>query len=237
MRHRTFARKLTGTLGALSLPLAAVAGVAACTVPAAPPLSCSVSVSPNRTLVNGTETVTVKTAPGAAITTNVRYLGTKGSLRGLKANAQGLARTSYSSGTRLGTVPVVVLVVRGSAARLCSTSFTVVSGSFTLTQKPFCAEGTAVVRAPAVAAVVTWHVPGVTKVTLSVDGPGIYDTYGPNGSQPFNFGCGGAVGSTETHNYTLRGTTPSGVIVVKTVSASAVVRDDGGGAGQAPPTG
>jgi hypothetical protein len=236
MRYKSLVRKLTGTFGAFSLSLAAVGGAAACSVPPPQPLTCSVVVSPATTLINGSETVTVKTVPGALVTTSVRYPGTGGSVKSLKANSKGIARTTYTSGTRSGKVPVVALVARGASARQCSTSFTVANGSvFTLTQKPACPEGTAVVRAPAVPAVVSWRVTGATGVTLSVDGPGIYASYGPNGSQAFNFGCGGPVGSTETHTYTL--TTIGGVTVSKTISVSAVVRDNGGGAGLPPPTG
>ena len=186
---------------------------------------------------SGIETLTVKTAPGAVVLTNVRYPKVGNSVKTLLTNGKGLARTTYSSGTQAGKLSVVALAVRGSAAGACSTAFTVVSGSdsFTLTQRPVCAEGTAVVRAPAVPAVVSWHVTGATGVTLSVDGPGLYGSYGPTGSQEFNFGCGGPVGSTETHTYTL--TTTGGITVSKTISASAVVRDNGGGAGQPPPTG
>ncbi len=91
------------------------------------------------------------------------------------------------------------------------------------------------VRAAAVPAIVSWQVTGATGVDLSVDGPGLFGSFGPSGSQSFNFSCGGPVGSTETHSYTL--TTTGGMTVSRTLSVSAVVRDNGGGAGQAPPVG
>lgn len=55
-----------------------------------------------------------------------------------------------------------------------------------------------------------WKVVGATQVTLSIDGPGLFDTYPAEGSEELPFGCDGPVGSTSKHTYflTLVGVTP-----------------------------
>ena len=63
--------------------------------------------------------------------------------------------------------------------------------SFAVTQQPSCPEGDGPYRSPGSPAVVSWVVTGATSVTLSVDGPGAYGTYGPTGSVTLPFGCGG----------------------------------------------
>jgi hypothetical protein len=79
--------------------------------------------------------------------------------------------------------------------------------TFTLVQKPKCAEGTAVFRAPAVPAIIKWKITGATSAALSVDDHShTAGTYGPeplSGTETFDFGCNGPVGSTEKHTYAI----------------------------------
>jgi hypothetical protein len=115
-----------------------------------------------------------------------------------------------------------------------SSSTTSASGprivSFTLVQKPKCAEGTAVFRAPAVPAIIKWTVTGATGAALSVDDPThTPGTYGPeplSGTETFTFACNGPVGSTERHTYAIW-TVGGGTQRSKTIVATAKVLDDG----------
>jgi len=98
---------------------------------------------------------------------------------------------------------------------------------FRIKQKPQCPQGTNVNPIPGVDLVVEWSVSGADKVTLAVDGPGIYDTYGPKGSQSFSFGCGdGKPGDTVSHTYTLVAE-KDGEQAKKTLTASAKVYEIG----------
>jgi hypothetical protein len=45
---------------------------------------------------------------------------------------------------------------------------------------------------------------GVASTELSVDGPGLYGSYGASGSETIFFPCGGAPGTMQSHTYTLR---------------------------------
>jgi len=96
---------------------------------------------------------------------------------------------------------------------------------FRVKQKPECPKGTNVAPIPAVDLVVEWQVTGVDKVTLSVDGPGIYNTYGAQGTETFSWSCGGQPGTTVSHTYLLRAVTPSGAEAKKTITASAKVNE------------
>ena len=102
--------------------------------------------------------------------------------------------------------------------------------SFKLTQKPKCAEGTAVFRAPAVPAVIKWQITGATGAALSVDdNTHTAGTYGPeplSGTETFTFGCNGPVGSTEKHTYAIY-TVGGGKQRSITITATAKVLDKG----------
>ena len=94
---------------------------------------------------------------------------------------------------------------------------------FRIKQKPQCPQGTNVNPIPGVALIVEWSVSGADSVTLAVDGPGIYNTYGPKGSETFSFGCGdGSPGQTVSHTYTLVAE-KDGKQAKKTLTASAKV--------------
>jgi hypothetical protein len=102
--------------------------------------------------------------------------------------------------------------------------------SFTLAQKPKCAEGTAVFRAPAVPAVIKWKITGATSAALSVDDPThTAGTYGPeplSGTETFDFTCAGPVGSTEKHTYAIY-TVGGGKQHSLTITATAKILDKG----------
>ncbi|HEY0696799.1 MAG TPA: hypothetical protein VGD43_03210 [Micromonospora sp.] len=95
---------------------------------------------------------------------------------------------------------------------------------FRVKQKPQCPQGTSKYPVPAVPLVIEWKVTGTDQVTLSVDGPGVYNTYGAQGTESFTFSCGGPVGSTEKHTYLIKAE-HDGVTRSKTISASAVVNE------------
>jgi hypothetical protein len=102
--------------------------------------------------------------------------------------------------------------------------------SFKITQQPKCPEGTAVFRAPAVPARIAWKVTGAGGVALSVDNPnlvGAYGNYETEGSLEFTFSCGGPVGSTETHTYTINTFGGPGPHQRAQLTASAKVLDAG----------
>lgn len=79
--------------------------------------------------------------------------------------------------------------------------------AFYVAQKPRCAEGTDKYQNPAVPLIIKWKIKHATSGALSVDDPthtpGTYGPVGLSGSQDFGFSCAGAVGSTETHTYTI----------------------------------
>lgn len=102
--------------------------------------------------------------------------------------------------------------------------------SFRIAQKPKCAEGTAVFRAPAVPLIIKWEITGATGGALSVDDhthtPGTYGQVKLEGSEEFTFTCAGAVGSTETHTYAIY-TVGGGATRSATLQASAKILDKG----------
>jgi hypothetical protein len=102
--------------------------------------------------------------------------------------------------------------------------------SFTVAQQPRCATGTTQYETPAVPLKISWKVTGATGIALSVDDPdrvGSYGNYGTEGTLEFTFSCGGAVGSTETHRYTLTTAGGSGHPKAKTLTVSTKVLEKG----------
>ncbi|MEE6258286.1 hypothetical protein [Plantactinospora sonchi] len=94
---------------------------------------------------------------------------------------------------------------------------------FKIAQQPQCPQGTNVNPIPGVPVVLSWKVKGTDAVTLSVDGPGVYDTFPAEGSATFDFPCFGAPGDEVTHTYQLR-TVGGGEVRSKTLTAAATVR-------------
>jgi hypothetical protein len=93
---------------------------------------------------------------------------------------------------------------------------------FRIKQAAKCPEGTTVQQTPAVPLIIEWKVTGVPKVTLSVDGPGIYNTYDAEGTETFTFSCGAAPGTLEKHTYLLK---TVGADVSKSLAATAKVNE------------
>jgi hypothetical protein len=58
----------------------------------------------------------------------------------------------------------------------------------------------------------SWATQGATKVTISIDGPGIYDTYGPNGSTSLPFNC------SSSHTFLLTAYSADGKTATKSVT-------------------
>ena len=61
----------------------------------------------------------------------------------------------------------------------------------------------------------SWATQNATGVDLSVDGPGIYGSYGPSGSTTLNVPCNGA-----THTYLLTAKGSNGQTATKTISVA-----------------
>ncbi|MCW6003056.1 hypothetical protein K1W54_00435 [Micromonospora sp. CPCC 205371] len=93
---------------------------------------------------------------------------------------------------------------------------------FRVTQQPRCPQGTSEYPVEGVPVILEWKVTGAKQVTLSVDGPGVYDTYETAGSATLSFPCGGEPGETVTHTYLLK-TVGGGPVRSKRVTASAEV--------------
>jgi hypothetical protein len=74
---------------------------------------------------------------------------------------------------------------------------------FRVKQKPTCESGTDAVRYPGEPVELEWKVKGADKVTLAVDGPGIYGEYGASGHLRLDFPCAGPANTYVSHRYTL----------------------------------
>ncbi|MEO3927274.1 hypothetical protein ABGB07_25895 [Micromonosporaceae bacterium B7E4] len=96
---------------------------------------------------------------------------------------------------------------------------------YRIKQKPQCDQGTNVNRIPGVPVILEWKVTGTDKVTLSVDGPGIYDTYPAVGTATIDFPCAGVPGEYVKHTYQLRTVGGGGEVRSKTLTASALVHE------------
>ena len=61
----------------------------------------------------------------------------------------------------------------------------------------------------------SWTTQNATGVDLAVDGPGVYNSYGPNGQTQVNVPCDG-----NTHTYTLTAKSDTGTSAPKTISVA-----------------
>ncbi|GAA3743458.1 hypothetical protein GCM10022225_28770 [Plantactinospora mayteni] len=95
---------------------------------------------------------------------------------------------------------------------------------YRIKQKPQCDQGTNVNRIPGIPVILEWKVTGTDKITLSVDGPGIYNTYPAVGTATIDFPCAGIPGEYVKHTYQLR-TVGGGEVRSKTLTASALVHE------------
>lgn len=96
--------------------------------------------------------------------------------------------------------------------------------AFRVKQKPTCPSGTDQVRDAGRPVVLEWRVTGAKSVTLSVDGPGVYDSYGAEDSATITFPCEGTAGNEQTHTYTLAVAGPAGT-ESRTLTVTAPVND------------
>lgn len=82
---------------------------------------------------------------------------------------------------------------------------------FRVRQKPSCPAGTSVNPIAGTPVVLEWKVTRADKVTLSVDGPGVYgDGYAPTGTETLSFPCSGSEGDIQRHTYLLTVTNADG---------------------------
>jgi hypothetical protein len=58
----------------------------------------------------------------------------------------------------------------------------------------------------------SWSTSNATKVTISIDGPGIYDTYGPSGETSLPFSC------SSSHTFLLTATSSDGTTATRQVT-------------------
>jgi hypothetical protein len=96
---------------------------------------------------------------------------------------------------------------------------------FRVNQRPQCPQGTSEYPVEGVPVVLEWKVTGADRVTISVDGPGVYGTYSAEGSETFAFSCGGAAdGETVKHTYLLK-TVGGGSARSKQLTATATAHE------------
>ncbi len=141
-----------------------------------------------------------------------------------------VTRTVDPAAKALGSAPRTTPPTTKPAPKPATSAASGPTVTFTLVQKPKCAEGTAVFRAPAVPAIIKWKITGATGAALSVDDhTHTAGTYGPeplSGTETFDFGCTGPVGSTEKHTYAIY-SVGGGAQHSKTITATAKVLDNG----------
>jgi hypothetical protein len=96
---------------------------------------------------------------------------------------------------------------------------------FRIEHRPQCPQGTSEYPVEGVPVTLEWKVTGADKVTISVDGPGVYGTYSTEGSETFTFSCGGAAdGETVKHTYLLK-TVGGGSTRSKQLTATATAHE------------
>ncbi|HWS32656.1 MAG TPA: hypothetical protein VN408_07920 [Actinoplanes sp.] len=93
---------------------------------------------------------------------------------------------------------------------------------FRVSRKPICPSGTDQVQNEGRPVVLEWRVTGAKSVTLSVDGPGVYNTYVAEDTATIDFPCGEDAGNEQTHTYTIAVTGPEGT-ESKTLTVTAPV--------------
>jgi hypothetical protein len=93
---------------------------------------------------------------------------------------------------------------------------------FRVGQEPLCPRGTTQNPIDGRPVTLQWRVIGATQVSMSIDGPGVYDVYPAESSASFDFGCGGNDGDIEEHTYQLTAVA-DGVTVTETLVVTARV--------------
>lgn len=137
------------------------------------------------------------------------------------------ASTSVSTGSTLAAIDPSTPAPRRSGkpqkARPSEDAGPVIA-AFRVTQKPACPSGTDQVRFEGRPVVLAWKVTGAETVTLSVDGPGVYDSYPAEGTATIDFPCGAEAGGEQVHTYTLAVKGPEGT-ESKTLTVTARVNE------------
>ncbi len=95
---------------------------------------------------------------------------------------------------------------------------------FRVATKPSCPSGTDQAKFPGQDVTLEWKVTGAENTTISVDGPGIYDTYGVKDSVTLSFPCSGDPGSYQSHKYLLTAIGPDGT-KTRTLTVQAKVNE------------
>ena len=117
--------------------------------------------------------------------------------------------TTIATTTTASTTTAATTTAASTTARPTTTASTkpVITG-WSVTPNPApCTGGTQQITA-------SWSTQRADSVTISIDGPGIYATYGPSGSTVINFPCDG---NPHTYTLTAKGATES---VTQTISVS-----------------
>jgi hypothetical protein len=97
---------------------------------------------------------------------------------------------------------------------------------FRVTQQPQCPGGTTEHMIEGQPVGLEWKVTGADgdQVSLSIDGPGVYDTYAADGSDVINFPCEGEAGDIQEHTYLLTAV-GDGRTATRTLVVTATVQD------------
>jgi hypothetical protein len=98
--------------------------------------------------------------------------------------------------------------------------------SFEVVQEPQCPGGTTNFPVDEQPVVLAWIVTGADddQVTLSIDGPGVYNTYPADGGDTITFPCEGEAGDLQEHTYLLTAV-GDGVMATETITVTAEVQE------------
>jgi hypothetical protein len=102
-----------------------------------------------------------------------------------------------------------------TAATTAASSAPVITSYTSSTTSIACPASGVSTTVPPPTVTLSWTTQNATGVDLSVDGPGIYGSYGPSGSTTLNVGCTGA-----THTYQLTAKGSNGQTATKTISVA-----------------
>ncbi|MFC0626027.1 hypothetical protein [Kribbella deserti] len=78
--------------------------------------------------------------------------------------------------------------------------------TFIIKTRPSCPSSGPNASTPGSPVVLEWQTVDTDKVTISIDGPGVYESYPSTHSAELPFGCAGTPGSSQVHRYLLTAT-------------------------------
>lgn len=97
---------------------------------------------------------------------------------------------------------------------------------FRVAADPACPSSTPDFQFPGSPVKLEWKVAGgATGASLSIDGPGLWDSYGVEGSAELPFSCSGQTNTYQTHTYTLS-TVGGGPAASQTLPVQALIHDN-----------